>query len=170
MLGIPLTVHETSKILVERGKRKVIAEVWIIDDHFWMALSNPEALASMLTKKMAKEIGNGLVKYTDSHFVICIKKSVADFGTDEDIQGIIKHESAHFFLGHAGRQSTPQLEKEVDKQIGPEVEWANHYFALRYLAYVQAKNPDRLKFLPALVEGMEKHDMMKRPFGSPQNF
>ncbi|MGI0092078.1 MAG: hypothetical protein ACREBS_10245, partial [Nitrososphaerales archaeon] len=107
--------------------------VWVADDYLWIKNSDPHGLACMMTLDQVRENINGEpTKYPEAQFVIAIKKSVADIASDYELEGLIKHEAAHWHLGHAGKQSTPELEKEVAEVLG-ETEIANNLFAMRYL-------------------------------------
>jgi hypothetical protein len=132
-LSVPFNIYDTRLFTVKFDKKTVHCESWVVDDYFFMIHHKPEAFGTMFTKEILKELGIlNAVKYPKSDFVAVIKKSVFEIATDYDFEHLIRHESAHYFLGHR-KGSTKQTEKEVDELVGLESAEASHLFGIRYM-------------------------------------
>jgi hypothetical protein len=150
-MTIPFTIYDTRLFDVKFGKKKVYCESWVVDDYCFMIHNNPEALGTMFTKEIIKELELlDAVKYPKSNFIALFKKSVFEIATDYDFEHLVKHESAHYLLGHR-KESTKQTEKEVDKLVGPESAEACHLFGLRYMMIRLKENPEMNNIIDPIV-------------------
>ena len=133
MTRIPITQHYVVHLEIKIGKKKYKCEAWILDDLFWLKSSRSEALCQLMRWEDIHEFElENFVRDKKSSFFAIIKKSVAENATPEDIHNLMLHEAMHFHLGHKG-DSTPEMEKEVDENLGPEIAEENYRFGMRVL-------------------------------------
>jgi len=116
-------------------------EMWVIDDYGFMGFGNPEALGMLLLKEDVAL--RGMLKdilHPEADAVAIIKKSVWDIATSEEIEIIVSHEAAHFYLGHKSQLTDAysqklhdEREKQVDDLLGEEAHVIMSLFSARYI-------------------------------------